>query len=251
MEHNTIFFKTEEKPDSSFCWWHICELYVLFVHPWTSHGACEYRLCSQLYISPPQLCHTIDSTIGMLSSVGVSCRAALGSINFIAYFFFFLQPVSLYASWRICFNCSHSCEILCIPRFYGCLLLQILLISLFASWCPSQHLCIFIFFDLMLMISATFMFMENAINGWWHNVFLLCNLARISSLVHFQFLDSEFRQYFFSTTDTIQEHFRTRTTNADLDRYMQLTRAETKVVVAAEFGGSRIDGLLIIPLLLQ
>ena len=42
---------------------------------------------AQLYISPPQLCHTLNSTVGMLSSAGGSCRAALGSINFIAYFY--------------------------------------------------------------------------------------------------------------------------------------------------------------------
>lgn len=46
-----------------------------------------HRLCSQLYISPPQLCHTLDSTVGTLGSTGGSCRAALGSINFIAYFY--------------------------------------------------------------------------------------------------------------------------------------------------------------------
>lgn len=62
----------------------------------------------------------------------------------------FLQPASLYASTitshRICFNCSHSCEILCIPMFYGCLLLQSHQISLFASlalWYLSPQLCIF------------------------------------------------------------------------------------------------------------
>lgn len=42
---------------------------------------------SQLYVSPPQLCYTLNSTAGMLSSAGDSCRAALGSINFIAYFY--------------------------------------------------------------------------------------------------------------------------------------------------------------------
>ena len=42
---------------------------------------------AQLYISPPQLCHTLNSTVGTLSSAGGSCRAALGSINFIAYFY--------------------------------------------------------------------------------------------------------------------------------------------------------------------
>lgn len=46
-----------------------------------------HRLCSQLYISPPQLCHTLDSTVGTLGSTGGSCRAALGSINFIVYFY--------------------------------------------------------------------------------------------------------------------------------------------------------------------
>lgn len=66
---------------------HICEFYVLYAHPHTSDGACEYWLCSQLYISPPQLCHTLNGTVGMLSSAGGSCRAALGSINFIAYFY--------------------------------------------------------------------------------------------------------------------------------------------------------------------
>lgn len=42
---------------------------------------------AQLYISPPQLCHTLNSSVGMLGSVGGSCGAALGSINFIAYFY--------------------------------------------------------------------------------------------------------------------------------------------------------------------
>lgn len=42
---------------------------------------------AQLYISPPQLCHALNSTVGLLSSAGGSCGAALGSINFIAYFY--------------------------------------------------------------------------------------------------------------------------------------------------------------------
>lgn len=46
-----------------------------------------YTSYAQLYISPPQLCHTLNSTVGMLSSAGGPCRAALGSINFIAYFY--------------------------------------------------------------------------------------------------------------------------------------------------------------------
>lgn len=55
------------------------------LHP--SRCSTSHRLCSQLYISPPQLCHTLDSTVSTLGSTGGSCRAALGSINFIAYFY--------------------------------------------------------------------------------------------------------------------------------------------------------------------
>lgn len=102
---------------------------------------------AQLYISPPQRCHVLNNTVGMLSSTGGSCGAALGSINFIAYF---LQPYSLYAptitSYHISFNCSHSCEILCIPMFYGCLLLQSLLISLFVFFFSSEiaYICLYL-----------------------------------------------------------------------------------------------------------
>lgn len=63
--------------------WILCTV-CMSSHQWLSLWI---WLCSLLYISPPQLCHTFNSTVGMLSSAGGSCRAALGSINFIAYFY--------------------------------------------------------------------------------------------------------------------------------------------------------------------
>lgn len=73
---------------SYFCWLRFREREALqHPHLHTRRVACEHRLRSQLYISPPQLCHTLDSTVGTLGSTGGSCRAALGSINFIAYFY--------------------------------------------------------------------------------------------------------------------------------------------------------------------
>lgn len=73
---------------SDFCWLRFRECEALqHPHLHTRRVACEHRLRSQLYISPPQLCHTLDSTAGTLGSTGGSCRAALGSINFIAYFY--------------------------------------------------------------------------------------------------------------------------------------------------------------------
>lgn len=97
----------------SLCWLLVCEFYVPCAH--TSDDACGYWLRSQLRVSPPQPGRTLDSTLG---STGGSCRAALGSINFIAYFY---NLPSLYAptiaSLRICFNCSHSCGICVSPCF--------------------------------------------------------------------------------------------------------------------------------------
>lgn len=50
--------------------------------------------------------------------------------------------------------------------FYGCLLLQTLPVSLFESWCPSQHLWVFIsaFFFALMELSASFsvVIMKNA-----------------------------------------------------------------------------------------
>lgn len=112
-----------------------------------SNGACEYCLCSQLHISPPQLCHTLPSSAGL---AGLGRRLLQGRIRLHKLYSIFLQPASLYAattaSHHICFNCSHSCEIPCIPVFYGCPLSQPFLISLFASLAfpfPLPHLFIF------------------------------------------------------------------------------------------------------------
>lgn len=62
--------------------------------PHTSDRAFECALCSQWYVSSPLLCHTLNGTVGMLSLAGGSCRAALGLINFIAYFY--NQPLCMH-----------------------------------------------------------------------------------------------------------------------------------------------------------
>lgn len=99
-----------------------------------SDGACEYWLCSQLYSSPPQLCHTLNGTVGMLSSTGGSCRAALGSINFIAYFYnppLCMRPPSHPIASALTVHTAVKFRVS--PMFYGRPLLQSLPISLFAS----------------------------------------------------------------------------------------------------------------------
>lgn len=102
-------------------------------------------LCPQLYISPPQLCHTLDSTVGTLGLTGGSCRAALGSINFIAYFYnpsLCMHPPSHPTTSALT---GHTAVKFCVsPMFYGWLFLQTLLISSFAPWCPFKHLRVFI-----------------------------------------------------------------------------------------------------------
>lgn len=63
--------------------------------------------------------------------------------------------------------------------------------------------------------------MENASSGWCDNVFLLCNLARISSVVYFQFLDSGVRQYFFILQQTqFKNILEQEQREANVDRYM-------------------------------
>lgn len=72
-------------------------LTVSYSPPHTSDGTFECTLCSQWCISSPLLCHTLNGTVGMLSAAGGSCRAALGLINFIAYFYYpplCMQPPS-------------------------------------------------------------------------------------------------------------------------------------------------------------
>lgn len=102
-------------------------------------------LCPQLYISPPQLCHTLDSTVGTLGLTGGSCRAALGSINFIAYFYnpsLCMHPPSHPTTSALT---GHTAVKFCVsPMFYGWLFPQTLLISSFAPWCPFKHLRVFI-----------------------------------------------------------------------------------------------------------
>lgn len=101
---------------------------------------------SVVHLSPTVLSHTQRHC----RHAQLDGRLLQGCIRLHKLYCIFLQPASLYAStitsYRICFNCSHSCEIPCIPMFYGCLLLQSLPISLFASlafWYPFLHLCIF------------------------------------------------------------------------------------------------------------
>lgn len=77
----------------SLRWLRVCEFYVPCAH--TSDDACGYRPRSQLRVSPPRLARTLDSTVGTLGSTGGSCRAALGSINFIAYFYSPPSPFSV------------------------------------------------------------------------------------------------------------------------------------------------------------
>lgn len=103
-------------------------------------------MLSVVHLSPTALSHTQWHC----RHAQLGRRLLQGRIRLHKLYSIFLQPASLYASTitshRICFNCSHSCEIPCIPMFYGCLLLQSLPISLFASlafWYPSLHLCIF------------------------------------------------------------------------------------------------------------
>lgn len=103
-------------------------------------------MLSVVHLSPTALSHTQRHC----RHAQLGRRLLKGRIRLHKLYSIFLQLASLYASTitshRICFNCSHSCEIPCIPMFYGCLLLQSLSISLFASlafWYPSLHLCIF------------------------------------------------------------------------------------------------------------
>lgn len=102
-------------------------------------------MLSVVHLSPTALSHTQQHC----RHAQLGRRLLQGRIRLHKLYSIFLQPASLYASTitshRICFNCSHSCEILCFPMFYGCLLLQSLPISLFASLAFRYplHLCIF------------------------------------------------------------------------------------------------------------
>lgn len=97
-----------------------------------------------VHLSPTALSHTWQHC----RHARLDRRLLQGCIRLHKLYSIFLQPVSLYAStitsYHICFNCSHSCEILCIPMFYGWLFPQTLLISLFAPRCPFKHLRVFI-----------------------------------------------------------------------------------------------------------
>lgn len=90
-------------------------------------------MLSVVHLSPTALSHTQQHC----RHAQLGRRPLQGRIRLHKLYSIFLQPASLYASTitsnRICFNCSHSCEILCIPMFYGCLLLQSFPISLFVS----------------------------------------------------------------------------------------------------------------------
>lgn len=152
-------------------------------------------MLSVVHFSPTALSHTQRHC----RHAQLGRRLLKGRIRLHKLYGIFLQPASLYASTitshRICFNCSHSCEIPCIPMFYGCLLLQSLPISLFASlafWYPSLHLCIFskLFalvdgvvcfsrFDLCEMWTPSEyvkICMENVCSGWCDNALLLITL---------------------------------------------------------------------------
>lgn len=86
------------------------DFYVLYAIQWRScWNRSFFQLLHQRRRHPPCLCHSID----MLGSVGGPWRAALGSINFMAYFL--QHRLSVCIQHGICFKCSHSCEILCIP----------------------------------------------------------------------------------------------------------------------------------------
>lgn len=144
---------------------HICEFYVLCAH--TSDDACGYWLCSQLHISPPQLSHTLDSTVGTLSSAGGSCRAALGSINFIAYFYnplLCMHPPShpsasaLTVHTAVKFRVSPCFMVACSSR-----LSQFLYLSLDALLNICGYLLV-LFFVALMELSASFsvVIMKNA-----------------------------------------------------------------------------------------
>lgn len=144
----------------SLCWLRVCEFYVPCAH--TSYDAFRYRPRSQLRVSPPQLARTLDSTVGTLGSTGGSCRAALGSINFIAYFYSPPLPLlCMHPPWHpstsaltvhtaVKFGVSPCFMLACSSR---------LPVSLFESWCSSQHLRVFtrpFFFSLLMELSSSF-----------------------------------------------------------------------------------------------
>lgn len=99
-----------------------------------------------VHLSPTALSHTWQHC----RHARLDRRFLQGCIRLHKLYSMFLQPVSLYAatitSYHICFNCSHSCEILCIPMFYGWLFPQTFPISSFALWYPFKHLRVFFFF---------------------------------------------------------------------------------------------------------
>lgn len=129
--------------------------FLLIAFPWTRGttastsphpSRCLWALAplTVVHLSPTALSHTWQHC----RHARLDRRLLQGCIRLHKLYSIFLQPVSLYAStitsYHICFNCSRSCEILCIPMFYGWLLPQTLPISLFAPWCPFKHLCVFI-----------------------------------------------------------------------------------------------------------
>lgn len=179
------------KLDSRF-WLHICRFYVLYAHQWWSLWI--LAMLSVVHLSPTALSHTQQHC----RHAQLGRRPLQGRIRLHKLYSIFLQPASLYASTitsnRICFNCSHSCEIPCIPMFYGCLLLQSLTISLFASfsfWYPSPHLCVFSVFAFCSVWWSHVLFldviMEIVCSLWCvsDNALLLHNLDRLSALVLF------------------------------------------------------------------
>ena len=144
-------------------------------------------MLSVVHLSPTALSHTQWHC----RHAQLGRRLLKGRIKLDKLYGIFLQLASLYASTitshRICFNCSHSCEIPCILMFYCCLLLQSLSISLFASlafWYHSLHLCIFSkLFALVVGVVCQDLHVECLLWVMWQCT-SAHNLARLS-LVHF------------------------------------------------------------------
>lgn len=157
-------------------------------------------MLSVVHLSPTALSHTWRHCW----HAQLGGRLLQGCIRLHKVYSIFLQPASLYAStitsYRICFNCSRSCEILCIPMFYGRLLLQTLsdfFICFLMSFSTSVYIYSYIFWLFFFCFDGVVCFfvvviMDNACSGWCDNAFLFCNLARLSPLVHFQCSDSDF-----------------------------------------------------------
>lgn len=153
---SSVLEREEENICSDFCWlhflWSLSTITSTAPHP--SRRLWAWATLTVVHLSPTALSHTWQHR-------WLDRRLLQGCIRLHKLYSIFLQPVSPYAStitsYHICFNCSRSCEILCIPMFYGWLLPQTLPIPLFAPWCPFKHLRVFIrpFFWLLVVSIVT------------------------------------------------------------------------------------------------